>query len=282
MRRSASVVVVAALAVTLATCGSSGRDGAVAPEPSGLTGAPVTATTQPTPTDPASRAVATSRAFVESEAAKLATSTRQFTQAVIRGDVSVAKVLYPLARSHYESIEPIAESFRDLDKEIDAHAKDVSEFFFHGFHRIERQLFQAGNTTGMAAIANRLDFNVQVLRLRLPEIALNPGVLANGAVEDLNEIATSKITGEEDRYAHTDLWDVEANLVGARRAIAAVKRSSPRRRPPSRRRSIASFRLPKRRSPATARARGTCSTRRSPRNEGRAPLTAQVTRSPTR
>jgi iron uptake system component EfeO len=42
-------------------------------------------------------------------------------------------------------------------------------------------------------------------------------------VDLLNEVSTSKITGEEDRYSHTDLSDFDANLVGAKEAFEAVK-----------------------------------------------------------
>ena len=47
--------------------------------------------------------------------------------------------------------------------------------------------------------------------------------LANGAVELMNEVANSKITGEEDRYSHTDLWDFNANVEGSKAAIAALR-----------------------------------------------------------
>ena len=47
--------------------------------------------------------------------------------------------------------------------------------------------------------------------------------LANGAKELLDEVATGKITGEEDTFSHTDLWDFEANLEGSRAAIAALR-----------------------------------------------------------
>ena len=36
-----------------------------------------------------------------------------------------------------------------------------------------------------------------------------------GAVDLLNEVSTSKVTGEEDRYSHTDLYDFAANVQGA-------------------------------------------------------------------
>ena len=144
-------------------------------------------------------------------------------QAVKQGDVATAKALFPGARSHYERIEPIAEQFGPLDPQIDARANDVSAFYFEGFHRIERQLWQAGNVTGMSPVADVLSFHVSELQARIPSLPLTPELLASGAVELLNEIATSKITGEEDRYSHTDLWDFEANLQGAQAAIQALR-----------------------------------------------------------
>jgi iron uptake system component EfeO len=36
-------------------------------------------------------------------------------------------------------------------------------------------------------------------------------------------VARSKITGEEDRYSHTDLWDFDANVAGAREAFQVME-----------------------------------------------------------
>ena len=52
---------------------------------------------------------------------------------------------------------------------------------------------------------------------------LSPLQLANGAKALLDEVATGKITGEEDRYSHTDLWDFNANVEGSKAAIAALR-----------------------------------------------------------
>ena len=54
-------------------------------------------------------------------------------------------------------------------------------------------------------------------------LAFQPAQLANGAVELLNEVAGSKITGEEDRYSHTDLADFEANVAGAQKAFELLR-----------------------------------------------------------
>ncbi len=44
-----------------------------------------------------------------------------------------------------------------------------------------------------------------------------------GAVELLNEVSATKITGEEERYSHTDLYDIAANVEGAKVAFDFVK-----------------------------------------------------------
>jgi iron uptake system component EfeO len=189
-----------------------------------VTGADSTETTAPpAPSAAATTAVNTYRGYVETEAAALVTGVTAFVNAVNAGNLAEAKRLFPAARRHYESIEPIAESFGDLDLRIDARANDVPVGDFRGFHRIERQMWERANLEGMTPVANTLLADVKDLRARIPGIELEPAQLANGAVELLNEVATSKITGEEDRYSHTDLWDFEANLEGAKRAYEALR-----------------------------------------------------------
>ncbi len=172
---------------------------------------------------PPRAAVVDYRRYVEAEAALLVPATTSFVNAVKRGDVAAAKKLFPDARTHYESIEPIAESFGDLDPDIDARENDVPAKGFKGFHRIEKQLWVAGNTAGMSAVADELLVNVRQLQSLIARIKLEPVQIANGAVELMNEVASSKITGEEDRYSHTDLWDFDANDDGSIAAFKAVR-----------------------------------------------------------
>ena len=47
--------------------------------------------------------------------------------------------------------------------------------------------------------------------------------ISNGAVGLIDEVATGKITGEEEIWSHTDLWDFQANLEGARVAYEGVR-----------------------------------------------------------
>jgi iron uptake system component EfeO len=168
-------------------------------------------------------AVAAYRRYVERQSTLLVTTTGAFVDALAQGDVARAKRLYAAARTPYERIEPVAESFGDLDPRIDARAGDVPAASWTGFHPIEKILWQKGTTGGTAALGAQLLRDVKLLRTKVETIELEPAQIANGAVELLNEVSKSKITGEEERYSRIDLVDFEANVQGARAAFAAVR-----------------------------------------------------------
>jgi high-affinity iron transporter len=171
----------------------------------------------------AAAAVDRYRAYVDAQTALLVTRTKAFANAVKAGDVEQAKELYVPARVPYERIEPIAESFGGLDPAIDARAGDVPAKSWGGFHVIERQLWVRGNTAGMAPVADKLVADVESLQRKAKGVELEPAQIANGSVELLGEVSKSKITGEEERYSHTDLDDFKANVEGARAGYDAVR-----------------------------------------------------------
>jgi iron uptake system component EfeO len=158
--------------------------------------------------------------YVAREVALLRTGVARFAAALQRGELERAKDLYGSVRAHYEAIEPVAESFGELDPAIDARINDVEKpSEWSGFHRIEKTLWQQGTTRGTERSARQLVRNVDTLQRKLGQLQLQPAQLANGAVELMNEVADSKITGEEERYSHTDLADFQANLDGSREAF---------------------------------------------------------------
>lgn len=160
------------------------------------------------------------RKYVIGEVDKLIPATRTFTDAVRAGDLTAAKNAYAKARYFYEEVEPVAESFGDLDPDVDARADDVDDLAtWTGFHRIEKALWADRSLKNMKPIADKLDVDVARLKTLVATTEYQPAQLANGATELLNEVASSKITGEEDRYGHTDLSDFEANVIGAKKAF---------------------------------------------------------------
>jgi iron uptake system component EfeO len=162
--------------------------------------------------------------YVQSQTGALVEQTTAFVNAVKAGDIEGAKALYPAARTYWERIEPVAESFGDLDPVIDGREGDQAEGEdFTGFHRIEKALWQAGDVSDMGPYADQLLTNVQEIATRANDVQLDALHLANGAKGLLDEIATGKITGEEDRYSHTDLWDFQANLDGSQNAVQVLR-----------------------------------------------------------
>ena len=174
------------------------------------------------PSSAAAAAVATYRSYIERQTASLVERTREFVRALGSGGLSAAKASYVAARTPYERIEPVAESFGGLDPAIDARAGDVPAKEWTGFHPIEKTLWVTGTTRGTDGLAAKLLRDVRRLQRKAQTVELEPAQIANGAVELLGEVSKSKITGEEERYSHTDLVDFEANVDGAKAAFDAV------------------------------------------------------------
>ncbi len=169
-------------------------------------------------------AVADYRVYVGQQVGVLAREVDRFADALETGDLARAKQLFGPTRAYYERIEPVAESFGDLDPKLDAREGDVAPGTkWTGFHRIEKILWVDGTTDGTAPLAKQLRTDAATLERKAATLRFQPPQLANGAVELLDEVARSKITGEEDRYSHTDLSDFQANLAGARKAFELLR-----------------------------------------------------------
>jgi len=169
------------------------------------------------------KAVKNYKDYVLEQADHLVEATAKFTAAVKAGDIEKAKQLYPDARVYYERIEPIAESFGDLDPKIDARIDDVDDpAKWTGFHRLEKALWKDHSLKGQAKYADQLLSDVKDLKAKIQTLKLKPEAMVAGAMELLNEAAISKVTGEEERYSHIDLVDLSANVEGSQAVYQAV------------------------------------------------------------
>ncbi|WPR66213.1 iron uptake system protein EfeO [Glutamicibacter protophormiae] len=161
-------------------------------------------------------------AYVKDQSQQLLAGTEDFAAAFAAGEEATAKELYPQVRMHWERIEPVAESFGDLDPILDAREADLEEGQeFTGWHRAEKDLWAPKGYTKMTQaqrqqIADGMVENTAELATRAQALEFTPDKLANGAKELLDEVATGKVTGEEEAFSHTDLWDFQANLEGAK------------------------------------------------------------------
>ena len=163
------------------------------------------------------------KVYVQNEAAQLVTKTTAFVEAVKAGRTEDAKAMFADVRTHYERIEPIAELFNELDPAIDSRADDFKlgekDEGFGGFHRIEHSLWALNTTKGMEPVADKLLADVQKLKQEIDILTFPPSKVVGGAATLIEEVAGSKITGEEDRYSRTDLSDFQANVEGAQKII---------------------------------------------------------------
>ncbi|QUD81443.1 peptidase M75 family protein [Gordonia polyisoprenivorans] len=177
--------------------------------------------------------------YVITQVNSLTTATQTLVDAVNAGDVAAAKDAYIKARPYYERIEPIAGSFCangasdcstdnavNLDVAIDARPDALGPGdTWQGFHVIEKQLWEAGNLDGMKPVAATLLTNVKDLQrlVNEPSFTVKPADIINGAGDLLDEVSTSKLTGEEEAYSHIDFVDMQANIEGSQQAFAIVK-----------------------------------------------------------
>jgi iron uptake system component EfeO len=167
------------------------------------------------------------RDYVSTQVAALLTAAQRLSDALRGTDLATAQRAYLLARPFYEKIEPVAESFvigkDSIDADLDAREGDVPSAKWRGFHRIEKSLFQQRTLAGRAGYGTHLVADVRRLQKLTAGLSYQPTELANGAQELLDEVASSKITGEEERYSRIDMLDVANNVEGAEQAFAQLE-----------------------------------------------------------
>jgi iron uptake system component EfeO len=177
-------------------------------------------------------------AYVKDQAGALIAGTQEFADAYVAGDDDRARELYAPTRVHWERIEPVAESFGDLDPLLDARQADLAEGDpWSGWHYIEKDLWPpAPEANGgeayvpltaaerEAAAADLVELTERlVTQVNDPAFTFEAFQIGNGAKELLDEVASGKVTGEEEIWSHTDLWDFQANVDGAWVAFGVLR-----------------------------------------------------------
>lgn len=225
-RHIAWQIPVVAVALALSGCSGEGSDGDTAASTSTATsGASATTSATADPNPLTEQAATEYKAYATAQIDELVTVVKVFTDAVRAGDLQAAQDAYAPSRMPWERIEPIAGLVEEIDGKIDARVDDfagVDDPEFTGWHRLEYLLFEQNTTDGAALFADQLDADVAALKEQFPAVEVKPVDVSTGAAELIEEVSEGKITGEEDRYAKTDLWDFDANLHGARDAVGKL------------------------------------------------------------
>jgi iron uptake system component EfeO len=220
-RHLAWQVPVVALALAVAGCSSNDAE----------SGTDATATTATTIAAAAAnplvdKAATEYQAYAVEQTKQLVTVTKTLTDAVRAGDLAAAQAAYAPSRVPWERIEPLAGLVEEIDGKVDARVDDsagVDDPTFTGWHRLEYLMFQQNTVEGGAPFADQLDKDIATLNTQMPTLEVTPRDVAVGAAELIEEVSEGKITGEEDRYSKTDLWDFDANLQGSQAAIERLK-----------------------------------------------------------
>ncbi|MFG3196050.1 iron uptake system protein EfeO [Streptomyces sp. NPDC048208] len=170
-------------------------------------------------------AVAGYRQYAQDQADETVPLAETFVKAVQAGDLAAAKKAYAPSRLGWERTEPVAESFGDIDPLVDTRADGLEDGQkWTGWHRLEKSLWQDRKIGAEdKKLAAQLVTDLKDWQRRVGKAEITPTSMANGAKELLDEVATGKVTGEEDRYSHTDLVDFKGNVEGAQKAYDLLK-----------------------------------------------------------
>lgn len=175
------------------------------------------------------KTVAAYRAYVQQQADETLPLAETFARAVQDGDIAAAKKAYAPSRIGWERTEPVAESFGDIDPKVDVREDGLEDgqdpaTDWTGWHRLEKALWQDGKIGDREKeLAGLLVKDLKDWQKRVGTAEITPTSMANGAKELLDEVATGKVTGEEERYSHTDLVDFKANVEGAQQSYHLLK-----------------------------------------------------------
>jgi iron uptake system component EfeO len=170
-------------------------------------------------------AVSAYAAYINQNVAQMVTTTQTLCTAIDAGHLSQAQLLYPQARVFYERIEPVAEVWGTLDTAIDGRIDNpvTNPADLQGFHQLEQMMWADNTLAGASPACATLVKNQQQLQTLVSPASYDPVTMASGATDLINEAATGKITGEEERYSNTDFIVFQANVDGAMEVFNLLK-----------------------------------------------------------
>ena len=223
------LVLLCAFALVGAACSSDGSDGGDA---GGSTTTGDLSLSDEVPEDVdldplVEQAIVDYKAYVSDQIDEMVAEVKVFTDAIRGDDVEAAKAAFGPSRVNWERIEPIAGLVESTDGAVDARVDDFEspdDPTWTGWHRLEHDLWVDGTIDDDdKAIADQLDEELATLQTDFADLEMPPAAVAVGAAELIEEVSEGKITGEEDRYSKTDLWDFAANVEGAEAVIDVLE-----------------------------------------------------------
>ncbi|WP_412459935.1 iron uptake system protein EfeO [Pseudomonas sp. SC11] len=167
------------------------------------------------------------RVYLSSQGSALVRAGAALQQAIEAGDLQQAQTAYAQARLIYQRIAGASQRLGELDNRINARAdyfeQREQDPAFGGFHRLEYGLFQQRSSAGLEPVAQALTHDLSELKTQLLAQSIAPAQFTGAVVRNLQSLAQSRSSGEEERYSHLDLPGFAANLEGARKVIDLLR-----------------------------------------------------------
>ncbi|MFS1286496.1 MAG: iron uptake system protein EfeO [Pseudomonas piscis] len=168
------------------------------------------------------------RVYLSTQGSALVKAVAALQQAIEADDLAQAQALYVPARAAYQRLAPAAQRLAELDNAINARAdyfeQREQDPGFTGFHRLEYGLFQRHDLKGLAPVAQRLAQDVASLKQQLLAQTLPPEQLVGSVARNMRNLAELRaISGEEERYSHSDLSGFAANLETTRKVVDLLR-----------------------------------------------------------
>lgn len=164
--------------------------------------------------------------YVQEQGKQLVAGLEQLDAAVKSGDLKKAQDSYGQSRMPYERIEPIIETFKDLDGVMDARVNDFkneNDPEFTGYHRVEYLLFVKKNVKEAEAFSSRLLEDGKKMQKAIEAATIEPADFIAGVGELMEEAQAKKITGEEERWSGATIPVIRANVEGAQAIYDLIK-----------------------------------------------------------
>ncbi|HHR6029032.1 TPA: EfeM/EfeO family lipoprotein [Providencia alcalifaciens] len=164
--------------------------------------------------------------FVNNELSEMVVQLEKLNQSVQKGQLAQAKAAYIQAHQHYETVRPIIVLFGNTDRTINSRADyfldKEKDYRFVGFHLVEYLLFSQQDLKAALPASDELLLKGRDLQKRVLTETIEIPKLVQASADFIEMILETKLSGKENIYSQTDLFDMAANAKGSQVIIDVI------------------------------------------------------------
>lgn len=150
----------------------------------------------------------------------------KLNQSIQKGQLAQAKAAYIQAHQHYETVRPIIVLFGNTDRTINSRADyfldKEKDYRFVGFHLVEYLLFSQQDLKAALPASDELLLKGRDLQKRVLNETIEIPKLVQASADFIEMILETKLSGKENIYSQTDLFDMAANAKGSQVIIDVI------------------------------------------------------------